>query len=272
MKRALVVTLALLTPLAVVRTAAAAGDGALVNALVRFPTVEPIPGASAVPPGEVTGLLDKPAGAGPFPAVVLLHGCAGLYDLHREWARALVAEGFVALRVDSFSPRGITEICTDIRRPVPRKADTLGALAYLERQPWVDGERLAVMGWSHGAGVALALDRDYALPARYRQRLRAVVALYPWCPSGRARFVAPVLILIGAADDWTPAERCRDLAAGATAAGRPIALTVYPGATHSFDCATCDGRYWGHRLVHDPAAAADARARVATFLGERLRP
>jgi dienelactone hydrolase len=53
--------------------------------------------------------LYVPPGAGPFPAVVILHGCDGVSPHYREWARQLRAWGYVAILVDSLR-----------RTPLPR--------------------------------------------------------------------------------------------------------------------------------------------------------
>jgi dienelactone hydrolase len=53
--------------------------------------------------------------------------------------------------------------------------------------------------------------------------------------SGAFKPQAPLLILIGALDDWTPAEPCRQLAKAAQAAGYPVELKAYLGAHHAFD-------------------------------------
>src|SRR5207247_789901 len=55
----------------------------------------------------VAGTLFKPDGSGPFPAVVLLHGCGGIRPHFVQWAGAIRDMGYVALLVDSFRPRGI---------------------------------------------------------------------------------------------------------------------------------------------------------------------
>ena len=52
------------------------------------------------------GKLTKPDGDGPFPAVVLLHGCGGMQDRDYGWVGKLKSWGFVTLMVDSFGPRG----------------------------------------------------------------------------------------------------------------------------------------------------------------------
>ena len=62
---------------------------------------------------EHTGLSGQARGAGPFPAVVGLHGCAGMHDTTKqELADELVARGYVVLLVDSYATRGIDHACT----------------------------------------------------------------------------------------------------------------------------------------------------------------
>jgi len=77
-----------------------------------------------------------------------------------------------------------------------------------------------------------------------------------------AKVTAGILILIGSADDWTPASRCID--------GAGVSLKVYPGATHAFDAPGPDRTYFGHHLAYDAAAAADAIQRTHRFLSSRL--
>src|ERR1700759_5804831 len=58
------------------------------------------------------GLLRRPEGAGPFPAIVLLHSCNGNWQkLDERWGRQIVPWGYVTLTVDSFGPRGIDNTC-----------------------------------------------------------------------------------------------------------------------------------------------------------------
>lgn len=258
-----------------VLAACAPGDTAPTDGMrtegVRFAALETYPGASAQDPGEVTALLTLPPGPGPFPVVIMLHGCSGLFETHAEWAAEVASWGYASLRVDSFTSRGIDEICTDILRPVPRVADVNGAIAWLATRPEIDAGRIAVMGWSHGAGVALQVAAE---PGSLRPDLKpavlAAVAVYPWCPKGSARYRTPTLVLVGDADDWTPAELCETMVAELPASSAPVDLVVFPGATHSFDCRTCNGEYWGHRLVYDAAATADAHARARALLDAML--
>ena len=78
------------------------------------------------PPVELTGLVYQPPVSGPFPAVVLRHGCSGIIRTELEWAAELRKMGYVALIVESFRPRGHKEICTDFKR-VARQERVLDA-------------------------------------------------------------------------------------------------------------------------------------------------
>lgn len=264
----------LLVVIAVLPLAACQGDrGTGATREVRFEALETYPGGAATPPGRVDALLTVPPGEGPFPAVVMLHGCAGLYETHEEWAELFARWGYASLRIDSFGSRGIEEICTDIMRPVPRAADVNGAIVFLRTVPGIDADRLVVMGWSHGAGVALqAAVEPGSLRDDLKPAVLGTIAVYPWCTRSSQPFRVPVEVLIGDADDWTPAGLCESMAEDLPPGSAPVELTVYPGATHSYDCKACDGEYWGHRLVFDRAAYEDSVARVRAFLAAILAP
>ena len=83
---------------------------------------------------------------------------------------------------------------------------------------------------------------------------------------------APTLVLIGEADDWNPAERCREMVAHARPDGAKITLTVYPGAYHAFDVAELQSgvRSLGHWLEYNEAAAADAEQQLRAFVAATL--
>jgi dienelactone hydrolase len=240
---------------------------ALAGALVEFPNV------SEQPP-KLLGYLARPAGDGPFPAVVVLHGCSGfsaggslqLADQLKDW-------GYVALMVDSLGARGLATACGGPFSDQP--GDAYAALRYLSQQSFVAPERVAVLGNSMGGSSALyAVDRDLMAQyfRRFTDRFRAAVAYYPSCGIPATLIAAPALILIGEADDWTPAERCRNMVAHARPDGAPIALTVYPGAHHGFNFAMLKpGRSsLGHWLEYSEAAAKDAEEKVRAFLATNL--
>jgi hypothetical protein len=72
--------------------------------------------------------LFLPEGSGPFPAMVLLHGCGGVVPHDRVWAQQLVAWGYVAMLVDSFRPRGVDNVCNH-GMIVPPRVQAQGAFA-----------------------------------------------------------------------------------------------------------------------------------------------
>jgi dienelactone hydrolase len=256
---------------------------------------------------QIPATVSKPAGSGPFPAVVIMHDCSGLgpqsSGAPARWTQELVARGYVVVIPDSFTTRGRANgVCTDAspgRVPVApghRVRDAYAALAYARSLPYVDGRRVGLMGGSHGGTTTLysmvAPDSGWEPLAREkREGFAAAVALYPGCGvnlggwradgTGIYRSVAPLLILIGGADDWTPAEPCRKLAESARAGTAPVDITVYPGAHHSFD-SDRPVRYVAARVNMSapggrgattgghPQAWADSIRRVADFFGQHL--
>jgi dienelactone hydrolase len=238
---------------------------------VQFPNAHPGGARSAL---QIPGVLTKPKGDGPFPAVVLLHGCSGVLPNHSDWASGLSAEGYVTLLIDSHSPRRITTTCTGANAAGDRVWDALGALTYLRSLPYVAGNRIGIMGWSEGGAVALRTSSD--LLANYAMKapgFRAAVALYPGCSGNLSTdTTAPVLLLLGENDDWTSPIPCIQIAKELQAAGHTVEYVVYPHATHAFDepAVGTGTTYLGHMLRYDAAATSDSAKRIKTFLGRHL--
>jgi dienelactone hydrolase len=257
---------------------------------VSFPNATP--GASrAIPAVEV-----RPGGPGPFPAVVLLHGCHGVSASTRDWAGWFRARGYVALVVDSWTPRGIGDGCIpgpDVAS-TERFDDAAGALRWLHARPYVDRRRVGVMGWSNGGVFAVSVVNG---PSLERARARGVtlpepgfaasVAMYPGgCYSlVDERVVRPLLLLIGDADDWTLASECDRMVTAMRGRGADAAIVRYPGVVHYFDVVgqprvvlpevenrNRPGGCCGASVGYDADADADARRRVERFFGVHLRP
>ncbi len=254
---------------------------------VEVPSLDLRADGSAV---RLPGFWFPAAGAAPAPALVLLHGCGGPYGRTGElaarsafYARWLNGLGIHVLVTDSLTPRGERELCTQkvgtrAVTQVQRRRDALGAVQWLAQQRGVDRARIGLLGWSHGGSAVLAATDLGQREVREAPVAPALaVAFYPGCAAALKagyRAAAPLLLLVGEADDWTPAAPCRELAAGAT--GAAVSFEAYPGAYHGFD---------GHaplRLrrdvpngvnpgqgVHvggDPAARAASRERLQQFL------
>jgi dienelactone hydrolase len=214
----------------------------------------------------------RPAGAGPFPFVVLLHGCGGLTheaswtQWVRPWADLFRAHGIGTAVVDSFEPRGVDQVCTgDVAAWAVRRADdAYSTRAWLAAQPDVDATRIVVMGMSNGGRTVLAALRT---PLQHPERFVAGVALYPGCQTDvSSTFYAPLLVLIGKADTVTPAYFCEQMHAVQPASAPELRLIVYPRGPHTFDMRLPDRTVLGMQLGYDPQAEADARRQVIAFL------
>ena len=246
-----------------------------------------------IPAGDVTlkAVLFRPEGAGPFPAVVGLHGCGGLINRtgqlgarYRDWGEHLVAAGFVVLYPDSFGPRGLASQCTVRERRArssrERVADANAARRWLHGKDWVRRDRVGLVGWSSGATSTLWTVRPRAAVRDGAPDFRSAVAFYPGCRrlndlAWSAR--VPTLILIGAADDWTPAATCQQMVKEARGRSAHAEIITYPGAHHEFDhpnrpitqrtglAFSADGSGRAHVATH-AAARADALRRVPEWL------
>ena len=171
-------------------------------------------------------------------AIVALHGCGGPYPRRDgPWRDVFVAAGHAVLLPDSFGSRGLASQCKNPARDVSpnglRRSDAVAAAGWLAGQAGTPAGGVVVLGWSNGGSTVLAAAGPGVMPAGL---VRGFVAFYPGCRgfAERADWApsAPVLIIMGAEDDWTPAAPCRALAARFP---DRITLVLIPGAYHDFD-------------------------------------
>ncbi|MFD2182816.1 dienelactone hydrolase family protein [Rhodoplanes azumiensis] len=249
----------------------------------------------------LVGYVFAPADSGRHPAVVMMHGRGGAYSSraggrydastlsrrHAFWGRFWAAQGYVAVLVDGFGPRGHpagfargthAQRPADVNEVTVRPLDADGALAWLRGRDDVIADRIGLQGWSNGGSAVLAAmaapppgagpNAPAATPAT---GFRAALAFYPGCGLRGAfkaglRPYAPVRVLIGDADAEVSPRRCVTLVDRSRAEGADIALTVYPGATHGFDAPGRSPR----SLPADAAARADAIAIARAFFTDAL--
>lgn len=248
----------------------------------------------------LTGELSKPIGEGPFPAIVMLHGCFGpdaYKQLFTEWAKRLAQWGYVSMQIDSFGPRGEKETierCVHSVSPSERAQDAFDSKYYLSSLPFVDKSRMAVIGWSHGGWSVLRIVNNKPELKNTKESIsinklnpiqtdkinsniegrsnpfKAAVAIYPYCLGTVENNETPLLILIGVKDDWTPVVLCR-LRAMDVKPPTKITLIEYPNAYHCFDMTGIDRVFEGHRLLYDKDATNDLINQIQGFLAKYLK-
>jgi dienelactone hydrolase len=176
------------------------------------------------------------------PTILALHGCSGMLNAKglpnlrvQGYAKLLNAQGWHVVYLDSLTSRGVKSVCggkNDVTQ-AQRLQDTRAAVAYLAQQPWVDTQRIALLGWSHGGTATLIAS---AKGVNYAVQPKAAVAFYPGCGNAGAfersgwQPAFPILMQLGENDDWTDPVPCQALAAK-----NGIPQTTYPNAYHGFD-------------------------------------
>ena len=221
-----------------------------------------------------------PAGAvGRVPVVIVLPGCIHVSSHNSGWHDFFVGLGYAVVVVDSFTPRGFTgddalisSVCSGRAvRGFDRAGDVFAAVSFVRRQPWADGERIVLAGWSHGGWAvmdALAFSFDgglYSLPG-----VVGALLFYPYCgvlSAARSGFSVDsriaVLQFAAGDDSLRGTERC--LAWHASQDSPLAELVVYDGADHTFDIPPSHNR---RPERFSPSLLEDAKRRVAVFLGE----
>jgi len=196
--------------------------------------------ATQTPETVVSGVLFLPAGTERVPAVVLSHSAGGVaQDRDLAWSERFVSIGIAVFVVDSFTPRGVKGFANQPSFAAS-VADVYAALHLLATRPRIDSTRVALMGFSRGGTVALtaALEPVRRIGAPDGARFVAHIAFYPGC---NTRYLAgkitsaPMLMLLGEADDLTPAKPCQRYGEWFRNMGADIGIVAYPGAYHLFD-------------------------------------
>ncbi len=215
----------------------------------------------------------RPAGQGPFPAVVLAHTCGGLQPHMTDRAKELLAAGFVVLVLDAYGPRGHTAYCQPRGVLAPRfYKDAFDGLKHLAQIKDVDRERIYLVGLSLGSFVASsAASPEIARLVGSQARFRATVGWYGSCafdvsPQPKWQLIhpdtdRPVLLLLAGKDTETPIAECFPTLEQLKSEGKPVAWHVYADATHGWDKSDPRRGY-----VYSPDVTKDAMQRTVEFL------
>jgi dienelactone hydrolase len=233
------------------------------------------------------------------PAVVMMHGRAGAYSSaakgiydattlsrrHQQWGHIWAQQGYLAILVDGFGPRGYPHGFPrfsydsrpdELNEVTVRPLDAYGALAYLRTRSDVIADRIALQGWSNGGSATLATMSNTApgiVSPTPVTGFRGALAFYPACglkgqfPDGIKPY-APVRVYQGSADEEVSPRRCADLVAKSRALGGDIQFQLYPDATHDFD----DPSPSHQDDDANASATRDVIPRATGFFASVLRP
>lgn len=195
---------------------------------------------------------------GGMPAVLILHGSAGVDSRGDFYEAALNASGIATLQIDMWQARGIAGGAQRPAAPILTYPDAFSALAFLAQQPKIDPKRIGVLGFSWGGLISLGTaERLYVDQFGAGRTFKAHVAHYPVCYGWNnaqlaaaihttpaqfgTQFLnltgAPVLIEVGTKDDYDKGSGpCEALARSVNPAnGGVVSVRAYPGATHAWD-------------------------------------
>ena len=217
----------------------------------------------------LTGYLFQPSKAGPWPAIVMLHGRGGPYSSnvnedctfvgagtaspcnantlskrHAMWGEYWSARGYLALLPDSFGPRGKAygfgrfthgdPDRADVNETDVRPLDAEGALAFLRGRRDVVAGQIYLQGWSNGGSTAL----NVMIRQGAKEGFRAALAFYPGCGllallDDKVTTTAPIAMFLATADEEVSPLKCQQVVNRSI--GTTCAVSLYIGATHDFD-------------------------------------
>jgi len=212
--------------------------------------------------GTMTSFLAKPEGAGPFPGVIVIHEIFGLNDNIRDISREFAEQGYAALGVDLFSNRNRMVCMMQIVhgmliRPLNNSmlADLKSSIAFLQKQPGLDANRIGAVGFCMGGAYALQL-------AITDKGMKAASVFYGANPKP-LEAVAEACPIIGSYPDKDlTTHAARELEVSLTKYNVPHDIKIYDNTQHSF--------YAQQRTPFEVNAAKDAWQRMLSFFEKHL--
>lgn len=221
-----------------------------------------VPGTGGNP--DVWAYVAKPDGDGPFPAVIMIHEFFGLNESIVGKAEGLAQEGFFVIAPDTFRgsttswiPRAIYQVISTPPERVNTDLDSV--YAWLESQPDVDANRIAIAGFCYGGRTSLV----YSL---HNNELAATVVFYgspETDPAVLQELPGPVLGIFGGADQSIPLDEVRAFEEGLQEAGVPYEITIFEDQPHAF--------VTDMESIREGGVQGEAWAQMLDFLNENLK-
>jgi dienelactone hydrolase len=231
---------------------------------------------------KVGGEFKKPEGKGPFPAVIILQSCGGSSPSLYDWADKMNGWGYATFLVKSLEARGM-QTC---QQPFSRvmmymdvASDAIGALEHLAKKPDVDPKRIAVIGFSLGAG---AINSEI-LP-NYRNHefsnldFAGAISFYQRCDRPMKALERFPVLQITASLDHAHHTTCANYKTNwghndiAKHFDR-LSVVSYEGVHHAFDDTkmySMKSDIGGNTMLYNQKAHQDSVVRVRDFLSKTI--
>jgi carboxymethylenebutenolidase len=212
---------------------------------------------------RVWGALRIPKGQGPHPAVILLHGSSGWRPEYVDIAQRFADSGFAALALDYHAETGGAAIgsAEKLQKWESWRRAVRDASRYLQTLPSVTGNRVALVGFSRGAFLAVSVAAS----------MPSVIAVVDFFGGGgggtlpmeeEVKGLPPLLILHGEKDTVVPVSFAHALQAAILEAGGEVEMHLFPEAGHAFNATWAD--------AYSEETAEQAFVLTLAFLGARL--
>ena len=239
---------------------------------------------------EVTGLgqnkkvkadLVVPDGAGPFPAVLILHTSGNVQSADLSFAKQLAAYGYACLvpyYFDTYNIGESTRAESSTKFAENIFADFENEIGYLKTNPRIRAEKIGAVGFSMGGYWALVLSA--------KGKVHAGVSYYGAISGGGRNLdlkypltriftkdSSPVLILHGSNDSTVPVAQAEKLAQILSRENVPHEIKIYDGAEHRFERTSGyrGGRGLTNSNTYDTAVAKDSWDKTLKFLNKYLK-
>ena len=176
-----------------------------------------------------------------YPLIIGVAGSNGWGDHHHEFLSMYRKMGIATLELKSFESRGVkSTVGSQVEVTTAMMIlDSYRALDAISKHPNIEKTKVAITGWSLGGGVSLLSSWLPLIKAiKPKEKFVAHLPFYPPCifqPEVLEFTDAPIHILIGELDDWTPADACVSLIEELKSKNYNANITVYEKSHHSFD-------------------------------------
>ena len=187
----------------------------------------------------LVGVVAKPAGEGPFPAVLVMHSAVGLNAFYQSKPALLAEHGWLAVATNMYGEK--VDVASEtshgaaymeyLETPEKVRERALAWFEAIAARPDVDAGRMAAIGYCFGGHCVLELARggvDAKAVVSYHGTLKTHAAMEP------GAFKGHVAAYCGAEDPYAPMEDITALRKELESAGARYAMHVFADVAHGF--------------------------------------